>query len=94
MTYNKWAIGVVQDQKISVTKRSTNTIKEYMNYMWDIDKDDKILNDPVKVNDHSMDAIKYGIVSIAPIKRKQEIRRQIGDNYSRQALRKKTNIAI
>lgn len=64
-TYIKWSIGIVQDQKISVTKRSINTIKEKNSYIWMVDKDGKILNeeDP-KCANHSMSAIRYGIVSL------------------------------
>lgn len=64
-TYIKWSIGLVQDQKISVTKRSANTIKEKNAYIWLVDKDGKILNeeDP-KCANHSMAAIRYGLVSL------------------------------
>ncbi len=64
-TYIKWSIGVVQDQKISVTKRSVNTIKEYGSYIWLVDKEGKILNeeDP-KCANHSMSAVRYGVVSL------------------------------
>lgn len=64
-TYVKWSIGVVQDQRISVTKRSINTWKEYGSYIWLVDKDGKILNeeDP-KCANHSMAAIRYGLVSL------------------------------
>lgn len=58
-------IGWVQQQKISVTKRSENTIKEYRGYLWLTDKKDgKILNDPQEHNNHAMDAIRYAIASI------------------------------
>jgi phage terminase large subunit len=50
-------IQFVQDQKIFVTKRSTNIIKEYRNYLWD----GKILNEPEHHFSHSMDAIRYGL---------------------------------
>lgn len=62
-TFVKWSIGLVQDQKVSVTKRSVNTIKEYRNYLWLVDKDGKILNeeDP-KCANHSMAGIRYGMV--------------------------------
>lgn len=65
LTYVKWSIGVVQGQKISVTKRSINTWKEYGSYIWWVDKDGKILNeeDPRCAN-HSMAAGRYGIVSL------------------------------
>lgn len=57
-------IGYVQQQKISITKRSVNTIKEYRNYVWLTDDDGKILNDAIETNNHSMDAIRYAIASI------------------------------
>lgn len=57
-------IQLVQGQKISVTKRSINLIKEYRNYLWEVDKDGKILNTPEHEFSHSMDAIRYGLTSI------------------------------
>lgn len=58
-------IALVQDQRISITKRSVNTIKEYRNYLWLIDKNGKILNeeDPACAN-HSMSGIRYVLTSI------------------------------
>jgi phage terminase large subunit len=56
----------VQDQRISVTKRSVNTIKEYRNYMWKTDNDGKIINTPDVLYDHSMDAIRYGLTDLKP----------------------------
>lgn len=57
-------IQLVQDQRISVTKRSVNIIKEYRNYLWKVDKDANILNVPEHTFSHSMDAIRYGMVSL------------------------------
>ncbi len=54
-------IQLVQAQRISITKRSINIIKEYRNYLWEVDKDGKILNVPEKRFDHSMDAGRYGM---------------------------------
>ena len=39
-------IQIIQDQQISVTKRSVNVIKAYRNYLWITDKDGRILNEP------------------------------------------------
>lgn len=58
----------VQDQKISITKRSVNGIKEYRNYMWDTDKEGKILNKPIDMWNHFMDATRYGFESLRPRK--------------------------
>lgn len=56
-------IEFVQNQRISVTKRSLNVIKEYRNYLWRTDKDGKILNIPEHQFKHSPDAIAYALVS-------------------------------
>ena len=63
----KNGIAVVQGQRISVTKRSTNIIKEYENYAWMEDKDGKNLNVPKPGNDHAMDAIRYALSSMLAV---------------------------
>ena len=63
----------VQDQQISVTKRSLNIIKEYRNYLWKFDdKLNKILNVPEDDFNHTMDAIRYGLDSYRPKKTKKK----------------------
>ena len=59
-------IALVQDQRISVTKRSVNIIHEYRNYLWLADKNGKLVspNEPEKGFDHTMDAIRYAINAI------------------------------
>lgn len=57
-------IQYVQQQKISVTKRSENIWNEYSNYAWLVDKEDNTLNKPKPGYDHAMDAIRYAIASI------------------------------
>lgn len=57
-------IQIVQDQRISMTKRSTNIIKEYRNYLWKTDRDGKILNVPESGYDHSLDAARYGLCTL------------------------------
>lgn len=57
-------IQLVQNQRISVTKRSVNIIKEYRNYLWMTDKDGNIINEPEHTFSHSMDAIRYALVSM------------------------------
>lgn len=54
-------IDYMQDQRISMTKRSVNLIKEYRNYMWETDKDGKILRTPIDINNHAMDATRYAL---------------------------------
>jgi len=52
-------IQYVQSQRISVTKRSINLMKEYRNYLWETDRDGKIINEPIGIFNHFMDAIRY-----------------------------------
>lgn len=59
-------IQYVQDQKVFITKRSVNTLKEYRNYLWMTDKEGKIINEPDVGFDHHMDAIRYAINSLVP----------------------------
>lgn len=59
-----FGIQIIQDQKCSVTKRSINVIKEYRNYLWETDRDGKILSRPEHEYSHSMDAIRYALASI------------------------------
>lgn len=54
-------IQFVQGQKISVTSRSINILKEYRNYVWITDKNGKILNEPIDIKNHMMDALRYGL---------------------------------
>lgn len=60
-------ITYVQAQRMSITKRSLNIIKEYRNYMWKTDRDGKIINEPDHLYSHSMDAIRYGMESLRPL---------------------------
>lgn len=61
-----YGIQYVQDQKISVTKRSVNILKEYRNYLWKTDKDGNILTTPEGGLDHALDAIRYGMATLRP----------------------------
>lgn len=54
----------VQAQKLSVTQRSVNIIKEYRNYLWLTDKDGKTLNEPSDILNHAMDALRYGMQNL------------------------------
>lgn len=83
-TFVKWSFGIVQNEKISVTKRSTNLIEEYRNLLWMIDKSGRTLNveDPGCKN-HAIAAGRYGMVSLAPSIRRQEMRRNLYQNPPR-----------
>lgn len=53
-------IDYVKGRPLRITKSSVNTIEEAKNYSWKTTKDGKVLDEPVKVKDHAMDAGRYG----------------------------------
>ena len=60
-------IQYVQAQKIFITTRSINTLKAYRNYLFQVDKEGKVTNDPddsIHEWSNSMDAIRYGMDSL------------------------------
>lgn len=57
-------IQFIQDQRISITRRSVNGIKEYRNYLYMTDKSGKILNEPEDAYNHFLDAIRYAFSTI------------------------------
>lgn len=58
----KDGIDMVKRQKIHITRDSANLIKEKRSYSWKTDrKSDRIIDEPVKFNDHCMDAERYAI---------------------------------
>jgi len=74
----KNGIQIVQNERVSVTKRSLNIIKEYRNYNWMRDKNGKIINEPEPGFDHHMDGIRYAfqsLLDVTPthIKQQQEV---------------------
>ena len=52
-------IDMLKRYAINVTKRSTNSIKEFRNYKWKEDKNGNVLNEPVDLFNHSIDACRY-----------------------------------
>ncbi len=54
----------LQDYHIYVHPRCTNTIVELNNYVWDKDKDGRVLNQPIDDYNHLMDALRYACEKI------------------------------
>lgn len=54
-------VQLMQGQKIYVTERSLNLIKEERNYVWKTDKNGEPLNVPVDLWNHLMDAARYAL---------------------------------
>ena len=52
-------IDIMRRYKMHITKDSLNAIKEFRGYKWATDKNGDVLNTPVKVNDHLIDAARY-----------------------------------
>lgn len=67
----RYGIGIMQDQQISVTKRSVELIKEYRNYLWATDKDGRLTGETDGADD-CIDASRYGIMSLIPIIQRKE----------------------
>jgi len=52
-------IQFLKSMPVYVTKNSINLLKESRSYKWKTDKEGKVLDEPVKFNDHALDAIRY-----------------------------------
>jgi len=88
-SYNAWAISLVQDKRMSITKRSLNLNREYLHYLWIEDKLGKILNEPEPGEDHALDALKYAVVSLYDSQSDSVIQRQFEEldlNFSRNTM--------
>lgn len=72
-------IQFVQDQKISVTKRSLKTIKAYRNYLWAQDRRTgrfvKMPDDAIHEWSNPMDAIRYGFNGVVKMKKSISVHR-------------------
>jgi len=67
-----YGIQVVQAQRVSVTARSVNLNKEYRGYLWQTDRDGKIINKPEQGLDHCLDGCRYGMMYLKPKERQEE----------------------
>ena len=56
-------IAFLQAQKIMILPQAENIIREHRGYCWKADKNGMELPEPMKVNDHAMDAIRYAIAT-------------------------------
>ena len=57
----KDGIDFLKRKMIYLYKDCTNTIKEIQMYKWKESKNGEILDEPVKFNDHAMDAMRYAV---------------------------------
>ena len=56
----KKGIDEIRTHKLFINKNSVNLLKEIKSYKWKV-KDDKPLDEPVKMNDHLLDAARYAV---------------------------------
>ncbi len=54
-------IDFVKRHPLHITRDSINTLKEIGGYKYKEDKDGHVLDEPVKFNDHAMDALRYAL---------------------------------
>ena len=55
----KNGIDKIKQHSLYITKRSVDVLKEIKSYKWKEDKDGRVLDEPLKFNDHAMDALRY-----------------------------------
>lgn len=60
----QFGINRVKQYKLHILEDSVNLIKEIRSYKWREDKEGRILEEPVKFNDHAMDAMRYALASL------------------------------
>ena len=58
-----YGINLINQNKIFITKRSTNLIKELQSYTWMKDREGNTINKPINAFDHCIDACRYAITS-------------------------------
>jgi phage terminase large subunit len=55
----KLGIDLMMQYRLTVTKQSTNIVKEFGEYVWMVDKNGNFENKPVDYSNHAIDAIRY-----------------------------------
>lgn len=74
----RYGIKTVQAQRISITSRSVNLLKEYRNYFQSVDHRTNLpIIGKYEGVHHALDAVRYAICSLLPIKQKKEKLSQI-----------------
>lgn len=57
----KEGIRKIKSLPLYIVEHSSNMIKEIKSYKWKVDKEEHVLDEPVKFNDHAMDALRYAV---------------------------------
>jgi phage terminase large subunit len=64
-----YGIELIQEQKLSITKRSKNLLGELSKYIWKVDKEGKNTNIPIDAFNHAIDALRYVVMMLLKKKR-------------------------
>ncbi len=67
-------INKMKEYNIKVTSRSRNAIKELKHYKWKMDKNGTSLNEPVKLFDHILDAVRGVLLTRLTVRKKKVFR--------------------
>lgn len=59
----KLGIDFLKRKKIYIARHCVNTLKEIKLYSWKQNNNGDVLDEPVKINDHTMDALRYAVYS-------------------------------
>lgn len=59
-----FGIQLIQQQKLLITKRSVNIIKELRGYVWERDKSGKETGVPIDAFNHGLDAMRYAFTKV------------------------------
>jgi phage terminase large subunit len=57
-------IQMVKSKQLYITKNSINLLKELKSYKWRVDKNGRVLEEPVKFRDDLVDAMRYAIYTM------------------------------
>ena len=55
---------MVKSKQLYITKNSINLLKELKSYKWRVDKNGRVLEEPVKFRDDLVDAMRYAIYTM------------------------------
>jgi len=79
----KLGLDLCKRQTLNITQQSANLLKEIQGYQYKVDKDGRVIEEPVRFNDHAVSAMRYaifglvdrfGFATAAPRKIKPQVR--------------------
>ena len=76
----KAGIDWIKRYKVYIHPESTNFLKEFKSYKWKVDKNERVLEDPVDINNHLIDAFRYALT---------ELIKYGGEDFNESSLKKK-----